>query len=461
VADADPDAGACTSPDFAGAPLGVRCNALVDEAGRTVLLHGVNARIQGIFDVTFDDGRMPLEPIPAFTIDDARRIRALGFNALRLPLSWSALEPTETGGFVESYLDRVAAITAACKDAGVLVLLDVHQDAYSKEIGEDGAPLWAISPPPSQKLGGPLTDLGARRLSTDVAAAFGTFFGASAKGDELRARFSKMAAHVAARFASDPAVLGLELYNEPVATDAQLASFHKQVLTAVRAVAPKKLVLWEPPATRNLTDRASLGSGALGAGTVYAPHVYTYSFTLPADAGASVTRDSLRRSNENARMEADSFGAPLVITEWGFDPASTIFGNYVRWQQELQDEQRASAFFWVWKEDSQGSWGLFDFASGASKERANVIAALSRVRLEAIAGSLVSVSYDADARRFQADFVGDDAVTAPNLVSVGATPGLAQPHATCDGHDVAVMAGEPLQIACGGAGTHRIVLTAP
>src|SRR3954465_1344637 len=41
--------GSWTRPPFDGAPLGVHCNALVDAQGRTVFLHGVNARIDGVF----------------------------------------------------------------------------------------------------------------------------------------------------------------------------------------------------------------------------------------------------------------------------------------------------------------------------------------------------------------------------------------------------------------------------
>src|SRR5487761_2285054 len=89
-----PDAGACTSPDFTGSPLGVHCNQLVDSQGRAVLLHGMNARVEGVFDVSFTDGRLPNETVPPFTGADAARIRALGFNALRLPMQWSAVEPT-------------------------------------------------------------------------------------------------------------------------------------------------------------------------------------------------------------------------------------------------------------------------------------------------------------------------------------------------------------------------------
>src|SRR5262249_37213495 len=142
--------------------LGVHCNALVDASGRTVLLHGVNVRIQGIFDVALDGGRTPFLQVPPFTLDDAKHIRAVGFNALRLALNWSGLEPTDGGGFVDAYLDRVAAVVDACKTAGLYVLLDLHQDGYSKELSGDGAPLWAIVPPPSKAYKSPLSDADAQ-----------------------------------------------------------------------------------------------------------------------------------------------------------------------------------------------------------------------------------------------------------------------------------------------------------
>src|SRR5262249_56440763 len=67
---------------------------LRDQRGREVTLRGVNARVQGIFDDTFTDGRLPLEPLPVFDAGDADAMRSFGFNLLRLPISWSGLEPT-------------------------------------------------------------------------------------------------------------------------------------------------------------------------------------------------------------------------------------------------------------------------------------------------------------------------------------------------------------------------------
>ena len=197
------DAGACTGPDFAGAPFGIHCNAIVDSDGRSVLLNGVNARVRGLFDVTFADGRVPLEEIPDFTEADAARMRSLGYDTLRLPLSWSGLEPTEDGGFNAAYMTRLAEVVDHCKKAGIFVFFSMHQDGYSKEIGQDGAPLWAIKPPPTKLLEGPLVDLSERILSDQVGNAFGTFFGDSADGTYLRKRFGAMAAHVIGAFADN------------------------------------------------------------------------------------------------------------------------------------------------------------------------------------------------------------------------------------------------------------------
>jgi hypothetical protein len=458
VQDAAPaEAAFCSQAAFVGAPYGVRCGDFVDERGRTVLFHGINARVEGIFDVTFDDGRKALEPIPAFTAQDAARIRALGFNSIRLPINWSAIEPTEDGGIKSAYLDKIAAFLALAKGAGLAVLLDLHQDAYSKEIGEDGAPYWAIVPEPPAKLEGPLEDLAARRYSVPVLRAFSTFFGPTEDGIRLRARFAAMAAAVAKRFADDPTVIGLEVFNEPVANDDVVEAFHREVIPVIRAAATTKLVFFEPSVNRNANDRAPIGTGLLAPGTVYAPHVYTFSFTGGGDDGGVYDRDALAPSNAAARLEANGWEAPLAITEYGYDPKSPAFRSYVELQHTLQDEARASAFLWLWKESSQGSWGYFDTDDkGVTTERPAAVEALSWVRLEAVAGKLESVRFDKAAKVFEAKFEGRPSITAPNLVSLGETPGFATFEAKCDGQVVAVERTEPLQIPCSGDGPHVI-----
>src|SRR6476620_7183681 len=143
-------------------------------------------------------------------------MRALGFNALRLPINWSGLEPVDGQGFNEAYLDKVAAVVSLVAAAKFRVLIDFHQDAYSKEIGEDGAPLWAIKPAPTSLLEGPLTDLDKRRTSGQVLQAFSTFFGDEPEGAALRTRCAAAVGHVTARFKGDDTVIGIEIMNEPL-----------------------------------------------------------------------------------------------------------------------------------------------------------------------------------------------------------------------------------------------------
>jgi endoglycosylceramidase len=367
---------------------------LRDADGRIALLHGVNARVDGVFDVTFTDGRAALETIPALAAEDCTRMRALGFDLLRLPINWSALEPVQ-GTYDDAYLDRVEAAVRCAGDAGMYVLVDLHQDAYSKEIGEDGAPLWAIQPPPDMLLGGPLGDLGARRTSSQVTAAFATFFD-QAEPAGLQAACIAALDHVATRFATDPAVIGFELFNEPPVGEQDVDAFHFAAAASVRAAAPDKLVLFEPSAVRNLFDFVPKATAPFPTvNAVYAPHIYTYVFLSDPTRLANLTPGDLEPSLEAARAEADAWKTPLVITEYGIGPGSPNADLWMGVEAQLHDRYLASDAFWVWKEESQGAWGVFDHASdGAWTERPQIVAWISRAHAARISGDVKANEYD-------------------------------------------------------------------
>ena len=65
--------------------------------------------------------------------DDFAQMRALGFNVVRLVLNWSQLEPT-AGTYSATYLDRVAQVVGWARQQGIYVILDMHQDQYSRYI---------------------------------------------------------------------------------------------------------------------------------------------------------------------------------------------------------------------------------------------------------------------------------------------------------------------------------------
>lgn len=411
---------------------------LRDAEGRVALLRGINARVEGVFDVTFSDGRTPLEPIPPLTAADCTRMRELGFDLLRLPINWSGVEPSR-GSYDEGYLQRVDAAIECAANAGIFVLVDMHQDAYSKEIGEDGAPLWAIQPPPPELLEGPLTDLAQRRLSAPVQAAFKTFFDPD-DASGLQAAFADMFAHVAARWATHPAVIGFELFNEPDTGSIEVDAFHVRIGEAVRAAAPDKLVVFEPPALRNFTDFVPQSKTPFPiTGAVYAPHIYTFLFYPDQTKFQNATPEELEPSVRAAREEAAAWQTPLFVGEFGVGPVEDAPNVlWIQTQQQLHDRYFASNAFWLWKERSQGNWGLFDHdpSTDTWTERPQVIAWVSRVHVARIAGTPRSVESTPTGDAIRVEIEPGSATAAPHLLYIPERFATST-RVTCNGTEVA------------------------
>src|SRR5690606_15381362 len=131
-------------------------------------------------------------------------------------------------------------------------------------------------------------------------------------------------------------------------------------------------------------------------GGVYAPHVYTLAFIGSETQRRTFTRETLRKGNRTAYEEAVAFGVPLLIGEFGYDPRGIRADEYLEFQLDLHDEYGASDAYWLWKERSQGSWGLFDYdeETGEWIERENVRRLLSRPMPHAIAGQPYFWRYD-------------------------------------------------------------------
>ena len=449
-----------------GRRLRVRDGRLIDARRREVTLRGTNARVEGVFDVTFDDGRLPLEAIPTFDEGDAARMEAFGFNLLRLPLSWSALEPVR-GRYDGAYLDRVAAVVELCRAHGILVLLDFHQDAFSKEIGQDGAPRWALDlllgPNNYPYLGGPLTDLSARRLAPATTGAFRQFFLNQAG---VQDDFAAAAAALARRFAREPAVLGYETMNEPLAFfvpngDALLLAFHVRVARAIRAADRRHLIAFEPDTIRNLTNRAPIPAASFPVrGALYAPHIYTDVFD--GHDFSSGNPAELAPSMEHAANEAAGWGAPLLVGEYGIDPGAPNANAWIAAELDLQDRLRAHSTFWLWEEISSGHWGLFDGESSEGGERVARTTALSRVYAQAVPGRVLEHTVDAAANTLRLRYQARSGAALELFVPARRYPGGFV--VRCNGAQIAAAPGAragTVMLRCGRGRGERLVELAP
>ena len=402
---------------------------IADHQGRLVLLHG--AIPGGLIDYWSGTDPSRTNPPPFFPIDpaayngrcpnnyavigvpplcqeDLAQMAALGFNSIRLPLSWSLLEP-ERGRFSQTYVDRVGQVVDWARALGIYVIIDMHQNAYSRYVGRavppplpkgdvaqlgynTGAPAWAT-----------LTDglpsevfMGQREVNPAVLEANSNFwYDRSGIQDEYIASL----AFLAKRFRDDSAVAGYSINNEPWPgwnlppgfEDLLLFPFYRRVidaLTGVRDGLPCPTHIYMPAVcgypdldVHDLRHLIFLDTGLLREVTdfpthlglpvssypnlVLALHAYTHVFTLDhllhqQPEKANYPWGGFDQSYALAEREAKALNAALFVAEFG-GPSST--DSLVLTNQLLEQERHRVGFaFWIWKENC-GGWAMHDGVS--------------------------------------------------------------------------------------------------
>ena len=112
---------------------------LRDQYGRYVLMHVVNASCSSKVPVQVDEATgLPTYIGRPFAVDRARqefaRLRDMGFNAIRLLVMWEGVEPVARGKYDAAYLDYIREMVKIAGEHGIHVLLDMHQDMFSRHL---------------------------------------------------------------------------------------------------------------------------------------------------------------------------------------------------------------------------------------------------------------------------------------------------------------------------------------
>jgi len=379
---------------------------IADDQGRMVLLHGAipasllefgtfppnaidpSSYAQGRCPASVADGRYP----PLCQADLAA-MAAVGFNSIRLPVSWSLLEP-ERGSVNTTYLDRIAQVVDWARDVGMYVIIDMHQNAYSHFIGSgenvnlgynSGAPQWATFTD-----GVPSRVFGANREVNPAVLEANSNFWYDRAG--IQDEYIAALAIIAKRFRDDPVVAGYGVYNEPWLgwnlppgfEDLLLFPFYRRVIDAITG-ARDGLPCWTgffmpaPCGYRDLGVDDSrhlffLDTGLLREVTdfpthlglpvssypnvVLAMHAYTHVYTLDTlTPWKDYPPGGYDQSYAFAEREAKAMDAALFVSEFGSDPKRDA--TWLTSQLLEQERHRVGFAFWPWKESNGGEWGMF------------------------------------------------------------------------------------------------------
>lgn len=308
-----------------------------DELGRVRLLRGANV-----------SGRSKQPPFLPF--EDPSLFDPLvdwGMNAIRLLVMWEAIEP-ERGTIDYGYLDRVRALARAAGERGLAVIVDFHQDLFARALGGDGAPAWAVMKPGAPARG--RAWFWHYGISSAVRDSFDAFW-----RDEqgIRARFLECVCAVMIAMDGLPAVVGYDLFNEPMSSlralgsgrfeREQLADFHRACVALRDQHARGRLLMLEPSPLVAFAAPTALGE-IEGDDLVYAPHLY--------DAVAIVASRWLPRASTFPRalaqvqQTAKRRGWPLMIGEFGI--LNGIVDDARMMEDQCRRLDRALASWTVW-----------------------------------------------------------------------------------------------------------------
>ncbi|MGA2012831.1 MAG: cellulase family glycosylhydrolase [Solirubrobacteraceae bacterium] len=386
----DPAAGVAARAGWARAGI-VRAPGgpeLTDALGRSLQLHGVNlvdkcggaaldADAEGSPCVGSDVGPgiayvlSPTAPDPArrFTIADALTLAGLGVNVVRLGIIWEGLEPGPAGvapndpvycsphaagrsfpglgsrdpydpGTVSAYLQRTDQIVEILADAGIRVIIDMHQDAWGSAFfnatgatpwNGEGAPPWATCTWPAPTAAMP-PGWGSAYDVAGVQDAFHHFWANDVSGD-LQGQFARVWEAVARHYRGNPDVIGYEVANEPNDyrtdhVDAELecdyggpvheprscALSHAQALPdgligAIRSADPGHVVIFEPSGSTDFGDpeRIGIAEPLRFADLALAFHVY----------GATGAQIAQTRAERDATITDQPGGPAWMMDEFG------------------------------------------------------------------------------------------------------------------------------------------------
>jgi endoglycosylceramidase len=322
---------------------------------------------------------------------------------IRLNISWSLLEPMP-GRIDQEYVARIAQVVGWAKRAGLYVVLDMHQDAWSKYVytapsqtcappleairGFDGAPLWA-----SQHATPACALHGTRELDTAVQEEFQKLYddALAPDGVGLQEHYAAAVAALARRFAGEPTVAGYEIINEPS--------------PGVNAV-PSQLFFIEPNVERDVTDHSAIvtpwSAYSSYPNVVYAPHIYTGTFTLDQQV-ASTRFFPSEAGYESAISDAKALGLPLWIGEFGNNPEND--STLLRTSLELQDRYAVGGALWLWKENANDVnrsvfWGVYGPPFPPGTVQSSRVFYTSRAYPIYTAGHVLSFAYDPAGSRF-------------------------------------------------------------
>lgn len=391
---------------------------LTDPLGRVVILHGLQI-----------DHWEPSAPVNEVDLspDNVQFMASMGFNVARVSLTYSGVAPAP-GSFDQSYVDSFLAFDQELAGAGIYDLLDMMQGEYSQAIGGWGFPAWMTITD-----GAPNTDTPFPNGYEENPAeytAWDNFWAdtTDATGIGLQDDYAAGVHKIAELFAGAPALLGVEILNEPwpgvswpsCATpagcplfDQALTAFYRRVAPAIRSADAKHLIVYEPNIFFDYGAATQLGDVG-DPNALFAFHNYCLDAVASGVEGlgnGETPSDPLQLCGldenqvfTNAEARASTSGDALLMDEWGNTTDTTVLDRVAA----EADARMVGWSYWAYEDCCASAAAVVRNGTEPPTSPGNlnsaVLDALARPYPQAIAGTPTAWSFDPVSKVFALNY---------------------------------------------------------
>lgn len=375
-------------------------------AGQTIILRGINVAHNFLKDVEDEKAGAAA----AAFLD----VSASGFNAVRLPTEWASIEP-ELDKYNQEYIDLVVKHVKLAADAGLYVIVDMHQDFFGVGFDGDGAPKYACDSKFYETYQS--ADPAFLRYFTDeVTACFDAFW----RSDYLQDRQHKAALKIAEKIKDNPLVMGFDCINEPFPGTTRgeefdveyMAPFHQKFASALSPEIPGRLFFYEPSLliSANLQCWMPGPQGAYEG--VFVPHYYNTSIEMNTnyDGNDQSVIDTVAAFDEMAA----AMGTPWAFGEMGGKTKTPNLDKFLFVLYKAMDERMAGTFIWMYSK-SDGDFGFLEKSTGKWHPHAK---AILRPTPSVVSGDLLNFSWDYDSLTFKMEWNEDKSLGVESRVIV-------------------------------------------
>jgi aryl-phospho-beta-D-glucosidase BglC (GH1 family) len=281
------------APDLSSAQpsrfLSVAGTWIVNPSGHHVILRGVNYA-----------GYETLDP-ERHNSYAYSRFASLGFNVVRLPISWQNLEPNP--GY-----------------------LDMSQYNWADRFGGHGAPEWSVAQYPPAEGG--------------MREAISNFW----VNVTLQEHLAKVWTEIAKQYANETAIAGYDIFNEPTvyiynsqgANASSVTNLYVKFVNDIRSVDRNHIIFLEPANTK-------IHKFPIKENIVWSPHFYTLSFSAKYyHENATALAAELSQDYQTFVVEMQ---APMWIGEFGAFMRDNSRINWLRDATSLFEKYQVG---WAW-----------------------------------------------------------------------------------------------------------------